>query len=203
MGEIERTTERIQSQLDDILAGERLTFARNELVICTQKRIRHLVRELAKALSVDVQRWEGEDDLVQNVLIRVDQAVQKLEIENVRAFFYTVGKNVRWELLNTRDRLFGPRGIGRNHHTGGLEDVGHGLVDRGLEREFYVGLWDEIDALPDEWQEVIYLEHFAGLTRKLTAELMDVSTKTVTRYSDLALAALVNAADRKESTSAT
>jgi len=194
MDKIERTTERIQEQLDNIVIGDHMTYARNELLVSSQKQIRYLVRSLLTMFSVDLLRWEGEDDLVQDVLLRVDKAVLDAKPKYVGQFFIIVGFHVRWELINKIKHYYGPHGIAANHQTGNPRDLEPGKLKKSVNR--VVWLSDLIETLPNEQQEIIHLRVFAGLTREVAAEVLGISTKTVTRIWKKAIATLINEADR-------
>ncbi len=181
MGEIGHTTARIQSNLGRIADGEGRTFARDELLDSAIRRIRQMVRkEIAR--SPGVTRWEEEDDLVQEVLIRVDRAVQDAQPEHVGQFFLIVGQHVRWAAVDMIRKHFGSHGLGRNYRTN-VEPAaiaGQPVVNPDVQIDS-VKLHEAVDRLDDELKDTWILHVYSGLRQEAIAELLKVSTKTVQR----------------------
>lgn len=181
MGDIGHTTASIQGSLGRIADGNGRTFARDELLESAIRRIRQMVRkEIAR--SPGVARWEEEDDLVQEVLIRVDRAVQDAQPEHVGQFFLIVGQHVRWAAVDLIRKHFGSHGIGNRHRTGMEPASIAGHQDADLAEQIdSVKLHEAVDRLDDEHKETWILHVYSGLRQETIAEILKVSTKTVQR----------------------
>lgn len=181
MADIGHTTAKIQSSLGRIAGGEGKTFARDELLDSAIRRIRQMVRqEIAR--SPGVARWEEEDDLVQEVLIRVDRAVQDAEPEHVGQFFLIVGQHVRWAAVDLIRKHFGSHGIGRRHQTSVEPAAIASSTPKGDSTGIdSVMLHEAVDRLDDELRETWVLHVYSGLRQEMIAEVLGVSTKTVQR----------------------
>ena len=181
MSEIEHTTARIERCLLAVAIGQGRTLARNELLQHSVRRIREMVRREMRRHQ-GVARWEQEEDLVQEVLIRVDRAVQDAKPEHVGQFFVIVAQHVRWATVDLIRRYFGPMGTASRHQTGELplaqaisgEPARHGESDSLL-------IHEAVDDLADDLREPWLLYVYAGLTQIVIADLLGVSTKTVQR----------------------
>lgn len=180
MADVGHTTARIQSSLGRIADGSGKTFARDELLDSAVRRIRQMVRqEIAR--NPGVARWEEEDDLVQEVLIRVDRAVQDAKPEHVGQFFIIVGQHVRWAAVDLIRKHFGAHGVGRNHQTGIEPANAASAREGGASGIDSVALHEAVDRLDEELRETWVLHAYAGLRQEAIADVQNVSTKTVQR----------------------
>ena len=192
MGDIGHTTASIQGSLGRIADGNGRTFARDELLESAIRRIRQMVRkEIARSPGVD---------LVQEVLIRVDRAVQDARPEHVGQFFLIVGQHVRWAAVDLIRKHFGSHGIGNRHRTGMEPASIAGHQDADLAEQIdSVKLHEAVDRLDDEHKETWILHVYSGLRQETIAEMLKVSTKTVQRRIARAKLSLAEMLDPSES----
>lgn len=178
-----RTTARIQSSLDRIHELKDVTHARSDLLAQAEERIRSIVRREASAYSY-VLRWEQEDDIVQEVFLRVLRAVDDAKPRHVGQFFVIVGQHARWATISMIRKHFGPQGQASHHHTGAVvpsspDGAGGGRsADTGIDP---LQLHEAVDRLPDDVRDAWVLFAYTGQTHEQIAEALDVSTKTVQR----------------------
>lgn len=197
MSDIRQTTVRIQESLGQIADGSGRTIARGALLESAIKRIRRMVRQEISR-NPGIARWEDEDDLVQEVLIRVDRAVQDARPEHVGQFFVLVGQHVRWAAIDLVRKHFGAQGIGRHHQTGITPAREGSTENESDERIDSVRLHEVVDELDDDVRETWILHAYAGLTQDAIATVKDISTRTVQRQivrAKLRLAELLEPAD--------
>jgi len=182
------TTQHIQKSLDQIAGGQDLTKAIDELLARAQKRIRtHVERALGS--RPDLARWEEPDDLMQDVLIRLDRAVRTLKPSTPGKFFALTAKIVKDKTIDLLRHHLGPEGGGRHHQTGGahqpLVEQRPADVDppskRLIDRIDHLRLHEAVDRLPEQEREAWLLHSYLGLTQQQIADRMEVSTKTVQR----------------------
>ena len=94
-----------QSQLSDHIGSlirqvnQKDPQARQELLTVTSDRLERLTRNMKKDFP-SVSRWEETGDVFQNVMIRLNQALEKVEINDVRHFLRLAALHIRRELLD-------------------------------------------------------------------------------------------------------
>src|SRR3954454_19760024 len=117
-GSPDRTTQ-IQLRLDRLRAGD--ASARDELLGLACERLRRLARKMLKDYP-GVGRWEQTDDVLQNVLLRLDPALQAVIPPTAHDFFRLAAAQIRRELIDLARHYHGPEGLGANHASHAGED---------------------------------------------------------------------------------
>ncbi|MEL6498030.1 MAG: sigma-70 family RNA polymerase sigma factor [Planctomycetota bacterium] len=177
------TTARIQRSLDRLHDLNDITHARSDLLQQAEQRIRGIVRREAAAYSY-VLRWEQEDDLVQEVFLRVLRAVEDAKPRHVGQFFVIVGQHARWATISMIRKYFGPHGQASHHHTGAIASAGSysatGESPAGEDID-PLRLHEAVDRLPENVRDAWALFAYTGQTHEQIAELLGVSAKTVQR----------------------
>jgi RNA polymerase sigma-70 factor (ECF subfamily) len=176
----------IQSCLDRLRAGD--PAAQEELIQVSRDRLLLMTRRMLRHYAA-VRRWEESDDILQNVLLRLQRTLAKVPLESPRHFLALAAVHIRRELIDLVRHYFGPQGMGANHASPDGEDPGHlpGQDVPGPESEDPVNLvsWrevhEQIAALPDEEREVVDLLWYHGMSQPEAAALLDVSVRTVRR----------------------
>jgi len=187
MGSPDSTTAWIQSRLDRIAAGQDHTIVRDELLSRASRRIHELVRSAMRSRP-DLGRWEQDEDVLQEVLLRLDRAVRDAKPASPGQFFVIVAQHVRWATLDLIRHHFGPEGHGRNHQTGVMDGASGAYQPHapepgrpGVERIDFVRLHDAVDRLPDDERDAWHLFVYLGLTQDQAADHLGVSSKTIQR----------------------
>lgn len=135
-----------------------------------------------------LRRWVETDDVLQQAMLRLHRALQKVRPSTVGDFFALAGLQIRRELHDLHRHHFGPEGVGANHHTDGqgkaADDANGPLLAVADGAEMPVG-WDRfhdlVEALPEDEQAVVDCLFVGELTQEETAQVLGVSLRTVKR----------------------
>lgn len=117
------------------------------------------------------------DEMLSAVVERLLKAMREVRPQTPRQFFALANRHMRWE-LNDLARRLDEQTIAvelRDELVPAPESDGS-VLSAGARR-----MLEAIDNLPDEEREVFELVRIQGLTHAETAELLDVSVKTVQR----------------------
>jgi RNA polymerase sigma factor (sigma-70 family) len=176
----------VQACLDRLAAGDQA--ARGDLIRLARDRVLVMTRAMLNRYP-GVRRWEETDDVVQNVLIRLDHALTQLRLESTRDFLAIAATNIRREVIDLARHYYGPLGHGAHHATPpvGAEGVPEleGVAGRGGGDPAVLAEWtelhDRIANLPAAEREVFDLHWYHGLSQEEAAVVLGVSVKTVRR----------------------
>jgi RNA polymerase sigma factor (sigma-70 family) len=178
---VERLVRRLTDG-DDSAVGELITHA------C--QRMRRLTRKMLSGFQ-RLRRWEETDDVLQNAMMRLHRALQKVKPPSPRDFFSLASTQIRRELIDLSRHHFGPHGFAYNYSTspgdGGAgdspsprdqkEDVSHEPARLARWREFH----EQVAALPPEERGIFDLLWYQGLTQTRTAAVLGITERTVQR----------------------
>jgi RNA polymerase sigma-70 factor (ECF subfamily) len=153
----------------------------------TCDRLRRLARVMLRGFPL-VRRWEETDDILQNTLLRLCQALRVVRPESEEAFVRLAGRHLRYALLDLARHYGGPQGLGSNHASHGPGDDTADLVplydkadhaeDPGL-----LALWTDfhlaVEALPEKERQVVEVIWYQGATKAEAARLLDLPLWTV------------------------
>jgi RNA polymerase sigma factor (sigma-70 family) len=173
--------------LTALLDGSQITAAgRQQLLQHAHHRLRELAhRQLRKTPAL--ARWEQTDDVLQGALIRLDRALQQVEVRDARHFLSLASTMIRRELIDLKRKLFGPLGLGAHHATHDPERTSplHHAPGSPLQEPALQAQWEElhehVETLPVELREVTDLVLYQELTMEDAAKLLGVSSKTISR----------------------
>ncbi len=172
--------------------------ARTHLITYASERLQVLTQKMLREEYQRVKRWEQTDDVLNEALLRLYNALSEVTTDSPRFFWNLAAKHIRWQLLDMARRHFGPQGIGRNHHTDGedqLKNLPHHSVKPTSPEEWAL-LYEEIERLPQEEREVfdlLWVDQLSqegaakvllsseGLTQREAAEKLRFSLETVKR----------------------
>jgi RNA polymerase sigma factor (sigma-70 family) len=173
----------IQRCLDQLRAGDR--SARAALLAVSRERLLLLTRQMLHRFP-GVRRWEESDDVVQNVLLRLDRCLAEVPLDSTRDFLNLAAAQIRRELIDLARHYFGPQGMGAKHATPEDAARGNAAVERadpdspgrlaGLS-----AVHECITGLPEEDREVFGLLWYHGMAQAEAAALLGVSVRTVKR----------------------
>jgi RNA polymerase sigma-70 factor (ECF subfamily) len=136
-----------------------------------------------------VGRWEDQDDLLQNSVLRLLRALQEVEPTSVRDFFGLAAEQMRRELLDLARRYRARRAQGPSHAADGEgSDSGVSAPDPPAAEEDADELdrWrtfhEAVDRLPVDQREVVGLIYYHGWAQAEVAEHLGMSKRTVQRH---------------------
>ena len=126
------------------------------------------------------------DELLGAVVERLLKAMRAARPKTVRQFFALANRHIRWELNDLARRL-----DSRPIATDLQESAAPVQSDTGLDASpDYLRILNAIDQLPEDEREAFELVRIQGLTHAETADVLDVSIKTVQRRLNRSLQSL-------------
>lgn len=180
-----------QSQLNDqitsliaqVNAGS--ADARQALLTATSDRLQRLTKNMKKDFP-SVSRWEETGDVFQNVMVRLHQALTKVEINDVRHFLRLAALHIRRELLdlcrkhNRRNQLHQTQ-VRAQGDDSQMAPLHEGADETGNPQQAIGwGLFHEtIENLPEDQKEIVELLWYHGLSQVAAAEVMGLSIKQI------------------------
>ena len=185
-GAAKRTTE----LLDLWQAGD--TSARGRLLEHCCDRLKALSHRMLRQGFSRVGRWEETDDVLQRAMLRLYKCLESVKLESGRHFYNLAATQIRRELVELARHYYGPQGQGTKYKTD--QQPSDGAADHITPRHERSDLsaepsslaeWTEfhqrIEKLPPEEREVVELLWYQGLTQAETAEVLNVTDRTVRR----------------------
>jgi RNA polymerase sigma factor (sigma-70 family) len=160
--------------------------AREELfgLVCT--RLEKLAHKMLRNFPC-VQRWAEAGDVVQNAVIRLLRALDRVRPTTVPDFFKLAAVHLRRALLDLARHVRGKGDI-LGRATGLAEsDSDHGgyrpldPAEDGGEIDRWCKFHLEVEKLPVEEREVVGLIHYHGWKQEQVAELLNISPRSVRR----------------------
>lgn len=129
-----------------------------------------------------VRPWVETDDVLQNALLRLVNALREVKPESPRHFFALAALQIRRELIDLARTLNGPCNA-PYRNMGVFEEQNEPVDEKSgvLSLLAWGELHEEIARLPEEEQEVVNLVLYQGLTQAETSDVLDVSLRTVQR----------------------
>jgi RNA polymerase sigma-70 factor (ECF subfamily) len=174
----------LQSLLDRLRAGD--PAARNDLICHSRKRLRLLTRQMLRRFP-GVRQWEDTSDVLQNVLLRLDGALQDVEVRSPRDFLRLAAVQIRRELIDLSRHHFGPKGLGANVVPPGQgeDDAAPPEPSDSSADPYRLAQWHDlhcqIAALDEDARELFGLLYYQGLTQPEAAALLEVPLRTFKR----------------------
>jgi len=162
-----------------------------------------LLKELAAPLEImsrrilkqfpRVARWSDAEDVLQNASLRLIRALREVRPESMRELYVLASTLIRRELLDMAKHFYGRMGIGANHDT--VNTCASSLtptpaIEPDPDFDRWVAFHELLAKLPAEEREVLALTFYHRLHKDEIAELLQVSTRTVNRFLQKAVARL-------------
>ncbi|MCI0456808.1 MAG: ECF-type sigma factor [Gemmataceae bacterium] len=105
-----------QHCLDQLRAGD--PSAREELLRVSRERLLLLIRQMMNRYA-RLRRWEESDNVLQNVLIRLNRSLAEVSLDSPSDFLRLAAVQIRRELTDLARHYFGPEGLAAHHATPG------------------------------------------------------------------------------------
>jgi RNA polymerase sigma-70 factor (ECF subfamily) len=163
--------------------------AMDELFARIWDRAERLTRRLLRRHFPRLRRWEDTDDVRQESLRRLAEALRVVEPGSVKGLYGLVSEEIRRACLDLARRYFGPDGLAAHHASGPSHKEGDRVDDRPPPLD-PVALHEAVEMLPPEEQEIVLLRFYHGCTHPEAAEVLGVDERTVRRRLEKALARL-------------
>ena len=156
--------------------------ARDDVLEYSGERLRQLTRKMLNDFPV-VRRWSETDDVLQNALLRLLNALQTLQPANERDFLGLAALQIRRELIDLARRFKGPHGLATNHDSNPAEDRLHQPLTTFDPADLaqWTEIHEAIGELPDAEREAVDLIFYQGLSQDDSAGILGVSVRTLQR----------------------
>lgn len=162
--------------------------ARDQLIAHSCARLHLLARKLLTHDFPGLRRWEDSYDVLQPALLRLWNALEKVQVESSKHFYCLAAQQIRRTLIDLARKHFGPHGVHANHESGILSSDRQRLLSEATSNYLKpesLAEWTEfhefVGTLPNDEREVFYLLWYQQLDQKQAADLLGVSLKTVKR----------------------
>lgn len=182
------SNDRVRLLIERVGEGDEQACA--ELINHTAERVVTLTRRMFKGYE-RLGRWEQTDDIGQNVMVRLWNALKASRPTTPAAFHRLAALQVRRELIDQVRRYFGPEGVAA-HHVSNVEadpsssspppayeaaESTHDPASLARWAEFH----ERAAALPDEERAVFDLVWYQGVSQNEAAALLEISERTLKR----------------------
>lgn len=175
----------IQNWLSQLARGDE--SARERLIQSAEHRLLCLTRKMLRTFPT-VRRWEQTDDVFQNSVLKLHNALAKVVPKTVTEFMRFAAMIIRRELIDLSRHYCGPQGIGRKHQSDSNLDTAaynadgsRGQGDEGGSLLWWAEFHEAVETLPTDLSEVVDLIWYQELTQPQAAELLGVSVRTIQR----------------------
>ncbi len=134
-----------------------------------------------------VRRWEQTDDVLQEVLLRLNRSLREVKPQSAAGFFGLSITLLRRTLIDLSRHYYGVYGIGTKHEStmGKTEDdtaqQNLRFAQPIVELDDWTAFHEAIERLPELEREAFSLKWYAGLTQRQIGELLGLSERTVIR----------------------
>jgi RNA polymerase sigma-70 factor (ECF subfamily) len=163
--------------------------AKNELLRYAYERLRGLAQKMLRREFPRLKNWEETDDVLQNAAVRLDRALGVVPVASAPEFFRLAATVIRRELLDMARHYQPGREAGGGIASPWAESSGNSASAADPSDSTYepgrLEAWTEfhkqVQALPDEEQEVVDLIWYEGLDQSEAASFLGVPRATVQR----------------------
>lgn len=175
----------------------------DELLVIASERMQSIAHRMLRTFPT-VRRWDETNDIAQNAVLRLRQALLQITPRDPRGFLGLAAVQVRRELLDLARKYAGPESFGANQETNvqrtdGREtmkvDSAMEIADSTDQLARWTRLHEVAAQLPDEEREVFHLVWYMGLKQDAIARLLGCAVRTVKRRWDSAKKLIAKAID--------
>lgn len=165
-----------------------------ELITRLLKMDYRLKRAIRKSLDMNVKlkRWVTEDDLKQDILLRMVRACREVQIQDNSHFTHLVLLQLRRSIIDFHRKLFGPNGWAINLKSdpkatkinkATQEDLARSLAIVGIpvSAEDWIDFHESVELLAENEKIVFEMFFYGGYNEVEVANELECSTRTVRR----------------------
>jgi RNA polymerase sigma factor (sigma-70 family) len=159
--------------------------ARESLYIASRNRLLALTRRMLSQYP-GVKRWEGSDDVFQNVLVQLHHCLAEVHPPSTLDLLRLTAHIIKRELINLARHYSGPQGLGTHHST--PNSKGQNACDAAVAPKVDLGravewieLLEQVNQFPATEREAFDLLWCQGLSQEEAAKLLGLSVRTVKR----------------------
>jgi len=156
------------------------------------KRLRLAVRRAIQS-NPKLQRWVTEDDLKQEVLLRLIKACRVTAIADDAHFIHLMLLQLRRSIIDFHRKLFGPNGWAVNLKTdpkavrvnqATMQEHPRNLITHGapVTIEEWIDFHESVETLPEAEKAVFEMFFYGGFTDYEIAGILGCSDRTVRRH---------------------
>jgi RNA polymerase sigma factor (sigma-70 family) len=179
------TTTHLRDWLTRARAGD--ATARDELLRACWGRLERLAHAMLGRFP-NVKRWTDTGDVLHGALLRLLQALERLDVRSTRDFFGLAAEHMRRQLLDLARHYYGPHGDGARYagRVGPADSAGPGFepadpAESADELDRWSAFHEAVGRLPAAEREVAGLIFYHGWGHDEIAELFGVDARTVRR----------------------
>lgn len=176
----------------------------DRLIRHTCERLRAMARDQLRRFPV-VGRWEETDDVLQNVLIRLTNALRTMQPRPTTSLHYyrLAARHLRWELLDLAARHNGACGFAANHDTDWKRDQAGQSLDQtpcpasgDEDLEQWTRFHKLVADLPPDLHDVVDLHFYHGMGFEEVAKRLGIEPDEArTRWARAVMRLEASAAD--------
>ena len=176
------TTEHLANLLDQINEqGYNHPDTPGRLLAMAESRLRVLARIRLKGFP-QLGRWVQTDDLLQNVMLKLHQSLERVKPDNIRQFFGLAALHIKRSLLDLQKSINGPNGFGTRHQTDGEETAFRLRPEHSSSQLEELVRFNELtECLEPQLKELVDLIFIHGLTQQEAATVLGLSHRTIKR----------------------
>ena len=179
----------VQKCLDRLRDGDRAAL--DTLIERTSNRLLRLTQKMLSDDFCRLRRWEADDDVFQNAVLRLCRTLREIVPESPCAFFRLAALQIRRELLDLIRHYYGPLGLGENYSSVGSngadtdQNSPAGFVASSSCDADKLARWTDFHRLagnlPEPEREVFDLLWYQEIPQKEVAALLGIDVRTVQR----------------------
>ena len=157
--------------------GQGEESANTALLEHAYERLRILARAIFRKEFPRLAKIHDTGSILDEAVLRLYQALSKVQPATPRDFFGLASMHIRWVLLDLARRQQGEAAAKAMNGTAEPIDPGGEPIEQAIWTEFH----RYVEQLPADEREVVDLHFYQGFTLAETAELMGTSKSTLTR----------------------
>lgn len=161
-------------------------------ILQAEKRLNRAVHK-ALFMNLRLKRWLTEEDLKQDVLLRLVRASHDITVADDAHFINLMLLQLRRALIDYHRKMFGPNGWAVNLKTDPKATKLNSASDENLAKvmmaagapvtiDEWIDFHESVDSLPEDERKVFEFFFYGGMKDDEVAQIMGCSDRTVRRH---------------------